>query len=57
MMLTQIGLSPIGKATVAGSASSLEVEAGGGRGIWGNYGKQTTQSPFVCAAQGASKRW
>ena len=58
MMLTQIGLSPIGKGAAAGSArrcvGSSGVEAGGD---WGINGKQTIQSPVVYTAQGAGKRW
>ena len=57
MMLTQIGLSPVGKGATVGSARSQGVETGGDRGIWGINGKQTIQSPVFCAAQRASERW
>ena len=57
-MMKEIGRSifSVGKTATVGSKGQ-GVEAGGGRGIWGNNGKQAIQSSIVCAAQGASKRW
>ncbi len=57
MMCRRIGLSPTRQGATAGSAEVGTVETGGVWGIGGSNGKQTIQSPVVCAAQRACTRW